>query len=85
MQASVTVIDFIAHISRDEFAAPSCYYRTIVNGVLYEQEKGMPAERYVVKVPYLFVSGMQDVICLPEGIEQEKSSDLTSNTCKLKE
>jgi len=69
--------DFIARMSGDGFAAPLCYYRALVEGVFYEGEKHLPADRYVVNVPYLFVAGMLDAVCRPQEIEQSKQAGLT--------
>ncbi|KAE9372744.1 alpha/beta-hydrolase [Stipitochalara longipes BDJ] len=69
--------EFVERLSRDGLAAPLCYYRAHVEGVFYEQEKKLSAERYKVNVPYLFIAGMLDIICLPQAIEQAKSLDLT--------
>jgi soluble epoxide hydrolase / lipid-phosphate phosphatase len=71
--------EFIKRMSRDGFTAPLCYYRAMVGGIFYEQTKELPAERYIIKVPYLFVAGMQDIICRPQAIEQAKASGLTPN------
>jgi pimeloyl-ACP methyl ester carboxylesterase len=69
--------DFLSRFGRDGFAAPLCYYRALVGGVFYEQEKDLPAERYIIKVPYLFIAAMQDVICVPQAIEGPKKLGLT--------
>jgi soluble epoxide hydrolase / lipid-phosphate phosphatase len=71
--------DFIARYSRDGFTAPLCYYRAIIEGVFYEEEQKMPAERFKVMVPYLFVAGNRDIICRPDMIEQAKGLGLTPN------
>lgn len=69
--------EFIERMSRDGFTAPMCYYRVLVENILYEEEKELPAERFKVTVPYLFFAGMQDFVCRPEAIEQAKSLGLT--------
>lgn len=69
--------EFIERLSRDGFTAPVCYYRGHTEGLFYEQERKLPAERYKIDVPYLFVAGMLDIICLPQLIEQPKSLGLT--------
>jgi soluble epoxide hydrolase/lipid-phosphate phosphatase len=70
--------EFVGRLTRDGLAAPFCYYRALVEGVYYEQEKP-PAERYKVTVPYLFISGMLNIICLPQAIEKAKEMGLTPN------
>jgi len=69
--------EFVERLSRDGFTGPLCYYRTQTEGVSYEQEKELSAERYKIDVPYLFIAGMLDIICLPKAIEQAKSLGLT--------
>lgn len=67
---------FVARLKRDGWAAPMCWYRAVVEGHQYESEKDLPAENYTVKVPYLFIAGMKDYVCLPALIEQPKSQGL---------
>jgi len=69
--------DFITRMSRDGFAAPLSYYRATVEGIFFEEEKHLPADRYIVKVPYLFVAGTQDAVCLAKAIERSKQAGLT--------
>jgi soluble epoxide hydrolase/lipid-phosphate phosphatase len=69
--------DFISRMSRDGFAASLCYYRVLVDGVFYEQDKGLPAEDFVINVPYLFVAATQDVVCVPQAIEEVKQMGYT--------
>ena len=69
--------EFVERLGRDGIAAPLCYYRGLVEGVYYEQEGKLLAERYKIDVPYLFIAGMLDIICLPQAIEQPKSLGLT--------
>jgi soluble epoxide hydrolase/lipid-phosphate phosphatase len=45
--------DFIMRMRRDGFPASLCYYRALVKGLMYEQDKEVPVERYKVNVPYL--------------------------------
>lgn len=71
--------EFVGRLTRDGLAAPFCYYCALVEGVYYEQEKKLPAERYKVTTPYLFISGMLDIICLPQAIEKAKEMGLTPN------
>jgi len=66
-------------LTRDGLAAPFCYYCALVEGVHYEQERKLPAERYKVTVSYLFISGMLDIICLPQAIEKADGMGLTPN------
>jgi pimeloyl-ACP methyl ester carboxylesterase len=68
--------DFIARLSRDGFRAPLCYYRASVEGIHYEAEKDLPADRYVVNVPYLFLGAAKDVVCLTARIEEPKQAGL---------
>lgn len=68
--------DFIARMSRDGFVAPLCYYRAAVEGIQYEPEKDMPAERYIVNVPYLAITATEDVVCVPQMIDQPKAMGL---------
>ena len=69
--------EFIARLSRDGFAAPLCYYRAHTEGVFHEDDGKVPAEKFKVNVPYLFVAGRLDIICLPQAIEQAKGLGLT--------
>jgi soluble epoxide hydrolase/lipid-phosphate phosphatase len=71
--------DFITRMTRDGFAASLCYYLALVTGIFYEGAKELPAERYKVSVPYLFVAGMQDIVCRAEGINQAIGMGLTPN------
>jgi len=64
---------------RDGFRASLCYYRALVTGLMYEQDKELPGERYKVNVPYLFVAGILDVVCRPQGIERAMALGLTPN------
>jgi soluble epoxide hydrolase / lipid-phosphate phosphatase len=64
-------------MSRDGFAAPLCYYRALIEGVFHEQEKDLAAERYIIKVPYLFIAAMQNVVCVLQAIEGSKKLGLT--------
>jgi pimeloyl-ACP methyl ester carboxylesterase len=67
---------FITRLSRDGIRAPLCYYRASVEGIHFEAEKDLPVDRYIVSVPYLFLGGMRDIICLTEAIEQPKQGGL---------
>ncbi|EGR51307.1 uncharacterized protein TRIREDRAFT_57045 [Trichoderma reesei QM6a] len=60
---------FIKRMTRDGFESPLCYYRSKRDGRFDEQDSRLPADRYKIKVPYLFVAGTQDVVCRPEAIE----------------
>ena len=71
--------DFIQRMSQDGFAAPLCYYRALVTGIFYEQTKHLPVERYIIRVPYLFVASMLDVVCLPQGFKTAEDLGLTPN------
>jgi soluble epoxide hydrolase / lipid-phosphate phosphatase len=48
-----------------------------VEGLYYEQEKKLPAEKYKVTVPYLFISSVLDITCLPQAIGKAKEMGLT--------
>lgn len=67
---------FVDRMARDGWAAPLCWYRSSVDGHQFEAEKSLPEERYVVDVPYLFVAGLQDRVCLASGINQPKAAGL---------
>lgn len=62
--------DFIKRMAQDGFESPLCYYRALLNGHFFDQDKQLPEERYKIDVPYLFIAGTQDVVCRPQGIEQ---------------
>jgi pimeloyl-ACP methyl ester carboxylesterase len=62
--------EFVDRMSKDGFAAPLCWYLATVGEVQYGAEKDIPAERYVVTVPYLFVAGKLDRACVPMAIQQ---------------
>jgi soluble epoxide hydrolase/lipid-phosphate phosphatase len=64
---------------RDGFTASLCYYRALVTGLMYEQDKELPVERYKVNVLYLFVAGMLDIVCRLQGIERAMALGLTPN------
>jgi soluble epoxide hydrolase/lipid-phosphate phosphatase len=59
---------FVARLSKAGFAAPLCWYYATMGSVQYDAEKDIPAERYVVSVPSLFVAGMLDRACVPTAI-----------------
>lgn len=61
--------EFIQRMTRDGFESPLCYYRSRVDGRFDEQDSQLPAERYRIKVPYLFVAGTKDVVCRPDAIK----------------
>ena len=82
VQAYVTEVmreDFIMRMRRDGFTASLCYYRALVTGLMYEQDKELPVERYKVNVLYVFVAGMLDVVYRPQGIERAMALGLTPN------
>lgn len=68
--------DFIKRMTRDGFESSLCYYRSMLDGGFYEQDSRLPAERYKINVPYLFVAGTQDVVCLAQGIKQVENLGL---------
>ncbi|KAH8775024.1 hypothetical protein F5882DRAFT_251526, partial [Hyaloscypha sp. PMI_1271] len=72
--------EFVGRLTMDGPAAPFCYYCALVEGVHYEQERKLPAERYKVTVSYLFISGMLDIICLPQAIGKAHGMGLTPNS-----
>ena len=45
-----------------------CWYKAQVANVNFEAEKQIPLDRYVVRVPLLFVGGSDDPVCLTAGI-----------------
>lgn len=67
---------FVSRMKRDGFTSSLCYYRAAAEGVMFEQEKDVPAERYVVQVPYLFIGAKRDVILPPSAIEHPKGMGL---------
>lgn len=67
---------FLDRMARDGYTAPLCWYRSSVEGHQYQAEKSLPEERYVVNVPYLFVAGLKDRVCLAKYIEQPKAAGL---------
>jgi soluble epoxide hydrolase/lipid-phosphate phosphatase len=71
--------DFIIRMRRDGLTATLYYYRALVAGLLYEEDKELPVGRYKVNVPYLLVADMLDVVCRPQGIERAMALGLTPN------
>ena len=69
--------DFGSRMNRDGFTSCLTGYRAATEGVFYEQEKELPAERFIIKVRYLFIAALQDVVCLPQAIEEPKRLGLT--------
>ena len=67
---------FVARMQRDGCRAPLCYYRASVEGFHFKDEKDLPIERFVVNVPYLYLGGKKDVICLTGAIEEPKQAGL---------
>lgn len=73
---------FMARFKRDGFAAPLCWYRAAVEGVHGTEEMKLPKERSTVQVPYLFVAGLKDAVCLPAAIDQAEKQGLTPKLTK---
>ncbi|KAF2096337.1 alpha/beta-hydrolase [Rhizodiscina lignyota] len=71
--------DFVARMQRDGFDAPMCWYRATTEGHQYEVDKDLPADRWVVNVPYLFIGGKRDCVCLARYIESPKKMGLLPN------
>ncbi|KAL6694250.1 Alpha/Beta hydrolase protein [Trichoderma pleuroticola] len=68
--------NFLNRMKRDGIESSLCYYRSLLDGRFYKQDSRLPAERYKIDVPYLFIAGTQDVVCRAQGIEAVESLGL---------
>ncbi|KAL6884433.1 Alpha/Beta hydrolase protein [Trichoderma evansii] len=67
---------FIKRMEKDGYESSLCYYQSLLKGGFYEQDSRLPAERYKIDVPYLFIAGKQDVVCRPQAIKDVESLGL---------
>lgn len=67
---------FVARLKRDGLTAPLCWYRAMTEGHQGQAESKLSADRFKVEVPYMFIAGLQDAICLPAAIEMPKAEGL---------
>ncbi|KAL7624641.1 hypothetical protein AAE478_006210 [Parahypoxylon ruwenzoriense] len=63
---------FVERLQRDGFEAPLCYYKSDITNMQYEVMKNIPKERFVVRVPTLYIICRQDPVCRPEFSEGPK-------------
>ncbi|UKZ54305.1 hypothetical protein TrVGV298_008113 [Trichoderma virens] len=54
--------NFMKRMTKDHLESSLCYYRSLLDGRFYEQDSRLPAERYKIDVPYLFVAATKDVM-----------------------
>ena len=55
---------------------PLCWYKAQLRNVNFEAEKQIPKDKYVVRVPLLFVGGSDDPVCLTAGIHAVQKQGL---------
>lgn len=67
---------FKERLGKDGFAAPLMWYRALLEGHQSTEEAKLAAERFTVDVPYLFVAGLGDVVCLPGAIQGPQQAGL---------
>lgn len=75
--------DFMDRLSKDGFEAPTNWYKAVKNNVQWEDDKSIPQENYVVKIPFFFLGCTGDAVCrtdlinIPRAAGQLPDFDMT--------
>lgn len=64
--------EFTERFQHDGFEAPLCYYKNAYSEAQYQTIKALEKDRFVVRVPVLYISCRQDPVCRPELIVPAK-------------
>jgi soluble epoxide hydrolase/lipid-phosphate phosphatase len=73
---------FVERFEKGGFTASLMWHRSAVEGYLGAEEMKLQQDRFTVDVPYLFVSGLKDALCLPAFIEDVEKAGLTPKLTK---
>jgi soluble epoxide hydrolase / lipid-phosphate phosphatase len=68
--------DFSQRLGKDGFEGPTNWYKAYVLNVQSEDDKSIPKENYVVKVPFFFLGCTGDTVCRTDLIHLPKEAGL---------
>jgi soluble epoxide hydrolase / lipid-phosphate phosphatase len=68
--------DFMQRLGKDGFQGPTNWYKAHASNIQFEDEKDIPKENYVVKVPFFFLGCTGDAVCLTKLIDGPKEAGL---------
>ncbi len=68
--------DFLERFNKDGFEAPTNWYKSTAQNIQWEDDKSIPKENYVVKVPFFFLGCTGDAVGRTDLIQIPKTAGL---------
>ena len=68
--------DFLQRMRKDGFEGPTNWYKAHTSNIQWEDDKNVPKENYVIKVPFFFLGCTGDVVGRTDFIQTPKQEGL---------